>query len=95
MVAARIWYNGATTVTTGATKIFASNVDVEMRAISAGAGTLFIGGPGVTTTNGIVMAASSTVFFSGGDDRHSGVPNGDIYGIVTTGTNACRTSEVL
>lgn len=94
MAGARTWFNGATTVTTGATKLFSSNLDAEMRGIAPGAGVLYIGGAGVTTANGFPLTASSPVFWQGGDDRHSGVPNGEIWGIVTTATLAVRTTEV-
>lgn len=94
MAGARLFYTGVTTVTTGATKLFSANLDAELRSIAPGAATLFIGNAGVTTTAGLPLTASVPVFWQGGDDRHSGVPNGDIWGIVTTGTLAVRTAEV-
>lgn len=94
MAGARLFYTGVTTVTTGATKLFSANLDAEMRGISPGAGVLYIGNAAVTTGTGFPLTASSPVFWQGGDDRHSGVPNGEIYGIVTTGTLAVRTAEV-
>lgn len=94
MSGAKYFTNGVTTVTTGATKLFSSNLDAEVRGIAPGAGTLYIGNAGVTTTTGFPLTASVPLFFQGGDDRHSGLPNGEIWGIVTTGTLAVRTTEV-
>ena len=85
---------GATTVTTGATKIYSTNEDAEMRAINnGGTNTLFIGNSGVTSANGFPIAPAGTLQMTAGDFTHAGVYNGEMWAVVTTGTNAVRTME--
>jgi hypothetical protein len=83
----------AVTVTTGATRIFSSNNDAQYRAVQSGASTLYIGGAGVTTAQGYILTANTSIFFVAGDDRDSGMVAGEIWGMVTTGTNTTRTLE--
>ena len=90
---ARILTSAAVTVTTGATRLLASNQDAEYRAIGNGNATLYIGGAGVATASGFIMAANAVMTFQGADYLHSGLPNGEIWGIVTTGTLSVRTLE--
>lgn len=90
---AQILYTNAVTVTTGATRLLASNKDAEFRSIANGAAVLYIGGSGVTTATGYTMAASTVLTMAGGDDRHSGLYSGELWAIVTTGTLVVRTLE--
>ena len=91
---AQILYTNAVTVTTGATQILASNKDAEFRQITNGAAVLYLGGDsGVTTATGYIMAASATLTMAGGDDRHSGLYSGALWGRATTGTITVRTLE--
>ena len=90
---ASLIYTAAVTVTTGATRILSSNKDAEYRAVVNGAAILYVGNSGVTTASGYTMAASTVLQWAGGDDRHSGMFSGELWGMVTTGTLVVRTME--
>ena len=90
---AQLLYTNAVTVTTGATRLLASNKDAEFRSIANGAAILYIGAAAVTSGNGYSMAASTVLTMAGGDDRHSGIYSGELWGVVTTGTLVVRVLE--
>lgn len=76
-----------TSVTTSATLILAANRDARFRRIRGGANPVFLGGGGVTSTTGHLLAANEVLQM---DDC---VLGGAIYGITTTSTSTVTTLE--
>ncbi len=48
---------------------------------------------GTATASPYTMVANAVLNFAGGDDRHSGMYSGALWGRVTTGTLTVRTLE--
>jgi hypothetical protein len=84
-------YNQFTTAqpaaTTGATLLLAKNSDAKYRRIMT-AGTMFIGGAGVTTTTGHQLLAGTILEWRAGSDQGHGVFTGDVWGVGTATATA-------
>lgn len=81
-------------VTTGATLILSQNQDAQGRYIRNGAAPTFIGKAGVTTTTGYLLPASVEFAMFAGSDVSRGVYCGDVWAIVTTGSQTVYTAEI-